>query len=161
MRTLSLLSTCGLLLAVGPAPAAAQTGAKDPAAAEARQERGSGWWNDPAVAEELGLGAEQRAKMDGYFDGFRERLQAAEAQAARTAFTDALEAGDWKQARSALEKLSAESALPVRAHGELKIEVLSTLDAEQLAKLVKGYPRLISQPWVRIPRRGGPRQRTR
>jgi Spy/CpxP family protein refolding chaperone len=169
MRTLSTLTTCGLLLAAlalagpGAAQPAEKPAAKADEAAGSAPARGprNGWWNDPKVVEQLTLSEEQRKKMDGYYESFREALRAGEGREARSAFTEALKAGNWKKARSSLAELSKESSLPVQIHGELKIDILSTLSKEQLAKLVEGYPRLIAQPWVRIPpRRGGPpRQR--
>lgn len=175
MRTLSTLTTCSLLLAAlalaGPGAAQPAEKAGEAAGSEKAGEaagsapaRGprNGWWNDPKVVEQLTLSEEQRKKMDGYYENFREALRAGEGREARSAFTEALKAGDWKKARSSLAQLSKESSLPVQTHGELKIDILSTLSKEQLAKLVEGYPRLIAQPWVRMPpRRGGPRQRTR
>lgn len=163
MRTLSLLTICGfLLLAIGPGPVAAQpeAGAKADAAPEGSPagSRPSGWWNEPSIVEALTLSEAQRKKMDGYLETFRKTLQGGEGAAARNAFTEALQAGEWKKARSELDEISAEASRPLRAHGQLKIDVLSTLSKEQLAKLVESYPRLISQPWVRMPRRGRARQ---
>lgn len=160
MRTLSLL-TAGcllLLLTVGNGPAAAQPGAKAAAAPEAASRASSspnGWWNEPAIIEKLTLSEEQRKKMDGSLEEFRKTLREIEGVAARDAFTDALTAGDWKKARAKLDELSKEASQPLLAHGRLKIDVLSTLSKEQLAKLVESYPRLIGQPWIRMPRRGG------
>lgn len=163
MRTLSLLAFCVLfLVTVASGPVAAQPGAKAGAAPEAGQAGSSanGWWNEPTVVEKLTLSEEQRKKMDGYLDTFRKVLREAEGAAARDAFTEALTAGDWKKARSKLDELSAASSQPLLAHGQLKIDVLSTLSKEQLAKLAESYPRLIGQPWIRTPqRRGGARQR--
>jgi Spy/CpxP family protein refolding chaperone len=162
MRTLSLLASCGLfLVAIGPSPVAAQPGAKAAPAPEAPQADAStgGWWNEPKIVETLTLGEEQRKKMDGFLEAFRQELRAGGGPAARRAFTEALTAGDWKEARARLQELSEEASRPLQAHGELKIDVLSALSKEQLAKLVESYPHLIDQPWIRMPRRGGFRQR--
>jgi Spy/CpxP family protein refolding chaperone len=108
---------------------------------------GSGiWWNNPTIVEELSLAEEQRKKMDGYLDEYR-RTEPGEDR--RLSFNEALHDGNWGKARSELKQLSDQAAASIRARGELKINVLSTLSDAQRKTLVERYRRLINQPWLR------------
>ncbi len=114
---------------------------------------GSGvWWNNPTIVEELSLAEEQRKKMDGYLDEYR-RTEPGEDR--RLSFNEALHDGNWGKARSELKQLSDQAAASIRARGEFKINVLSTLSDAQRKTLVERYRPLINQPWPRAMRLPG------
>lgn len=124
------------------------------------------WWNDLRVVEELSLSEEQREKMDAYLEAFRQTAPP-DGQETFASFMEALGAGEWKEARSELKRLSEQASAPIRARGELKIDVLSVLSDEQREKLAERYPRLIRQRWTAVGgrppagRRPGPGPRRR
>lgn len=113
------------------------------------------WWNEREIVEALSLSEEQRKKMDGRIDAWRQANRE-ESPATFASFNEALSLGNWDKARSELEQLSKQTSEPLRARGELKIDLLSTLSDEQLAILVERYPRVIYQPLLPTRRRGRP-----
>jgi len=130
--------------------------------AEAPAARGGArnvWWNEPTFVEALSLSEEQRTKADAFLKAYRETLEGPQGGAGVEVFHQALAKGDWARARTELDALSAQAAVPVRSRGELKLNVLKLLSDEQRAKLTEKFPRLVSHPWVRPPRRGVQRGR--
>ncbi|MGI9591044.1 MAG: Spy/CpxP family protein refolding chaperone [Myxococcota bacterium] len=116
----------------------------------------STWWNDPRLVEALGLGEEQREKMDGIYKKYlEERPSPTERGNRREPFAEALVAGDMKTAQKKLDELVQETSAPVRAHGELKIQVLSLLTTEQQAKLAADHENVIKRSWIPGTRRAG------
>jgi Spy/CpxP family protein refolding chaperone len=115
------------------------------------------WWNSPGIVRQLTLGDEQRAKMDGHLDAYRKTSHEA---SHRTAFSDSLAAGDWKEARTLLKQLEDQAVTSIRARGQLKINVLSVLSEDQRKTLVENYRRrLINQQWksaMRMPEQTEP-----
>lgn len=142
-------SVLSLALLVG-GPAAAQD-AKPGKAAKAPAAAGSSttWWNEPRFLDELALNEEQREKMDAHLATFK---KAAPEEARRTKFNQALQDGDWKLAKSELERLSELAAAAVGTRGQLKLSVISELTDAQRKTLVDKFPRLIFQPWTRAMR---------
>jgi hypothetical protein len=135
-----------------PAAAAAQPPAEKaapgaPPAPPGAAERPHLWWNDSSLIEQLELKADQRAKMDGAYEKFRSAATTRGAQAARSAFEAALREGKWSEARKQLDAWMDQQGAPVRAFGELKIEVLSLLSDGQRKKLYAELPRLVQAPW--------------
>jgi Spy/CpxP family protein refolding chaperone len=133
-------------------------GGKAPAPiGRARTNESMVWWNSPGIARQLSLGDEQRAKMDGHLDAYRKTHHEA---SHRTAFSDALAAGAWKEARTLLKQLEDQAVTSIRARGQLKINVLSVLSEEQRKTLVDNYRRrLINQQWknaMRLPEQTEP-----
>jgi Spy/CpxP family protein refolding chaperone len=117
--------------------------------------------------EALDLSQDQRDQMDEIYKKYLEdRPTPTERGARREPFTAALTAGDMKQARKNLDVLVEDTGAPVRAHGELKIHVLSLLTKEQHATLSRDHKDVITRSWIprsgrmaggpRGPRRPGP-----
>ena len=105
------------------------------------------WWNDPVLVEDLLLSDASRSAMDGHYQGYLDgRSQRAEREL-QEAFTDALNEGDWEEARKRLQELTVETGRPVKAQGELKIHVLSLLSNEQLVKLLRKKPAVAHEFW--------------
>ncbi|MBW2421534.1 MAG: Spy/CpxP family protein refolding chaperone [Deltaproteobacteria bacterium] len=110
------------------------------------------WWNDPKIVKGLSLTDEQREKMRALLKAYREAVPG---DPRTNAFQESLVQGNWKKARIESEKLAKAAETSVRIRGALKIDVLSVLSKEQLAKLVDQYPRLIYKRWRRA-MRGAP-----
>ena len=111
-------------------------GPKDPSAL---------WWNDPAIAKALSLTDEQRNKMEAHLTTYRKDVPRGRRA---DAFHETLVQGVWAKARSENKKLSDIAGTSVRLRGNLKVDVLSVLSAEQHQQLVDKYPRLIYKPWM-------------
>ena len=121
----------------------------------ARASESKVWWNTPAVVERLSLTDEQREKMDGYLEAYR---QTESGENRRPSFGDALADGNWREARKELKQLEDQAVASIRVRGELKINVLSALSDDQRKTLVERYRRLITQRWtqaMRQPERTG------
>jgi hypothetical protein len=99
----------------------------------------------PQLIEALSLKPEQREKMDAFLAASRQG--AGEGRELFGSFHEALAKGDWKTARSDLEKLAERSAAQTRAGGELKLHVLEALDDQQRALLAEKYPGLLRTQW--------------
>jgi Spy/CpxP family protein refolding chaperone len=134
--------------------------AADQPAAESPKAPNKSWWHEPDMIETLSITREQRDEMDGHLEKYRAQVQGRERHTPES-FFDALRAGDWNDARRELSRLADQAGAPLRASGELKIDVLSTLTNSQRETVLERYPRLIQQPWVRTrPRgRGNPARR--
>jgi hypothetical protein len=136
----------GLAFALAALSAAAQAPAPGKPAVERVRRH---WWNDPALVKDLSLSAEQRAAADALYEAHDAKLRSGGGRgAAQAAFTAALERGDWDAAQKQLDQQAAEAGEPLRAAGELKIEVLRQLSPEQRAGLAARYPRILSTPWA-------------
>ncbi len=141
-----------------PAPAK-DSGATAPAEEGAAAQPSSGatrrgWWNEPTISTALLVTDAQRQKMDTHLDAYLAALRG-EGREVTGAFQQALRAADWDKARAELARLVEQVGVPTRAQGELKIRVLSELDAAQHKLLLEKYPRLIERPWMRAPQRSG------
>ncbi len=112
------------------------------------------WWHDPKIVKALSLTDEQRKKMGEYLTAYREKLPQ---DGKPVAFHETLVQGDWKDARSEVDKLAKTAHTSVQMRGTLKIDVLSLLSKKQRELLVDRYPRLIYKRWRRAMREASPR----
>ncbi len=143
-----------------PAPAQDTGATGEPAGEGAAAQPGSGatrrgWWNEPSISSTLSVTDAQRKKMDAHLDAYLEAVRGGDGPELMAAFQQALRAADWNKARVELARLVEQGGVPARAQGELKIRVLSELDAAQHKLLLEKYPRLIERPWMRPQPRGG------
>jgi len=144
-----LLALAGLTIAVAPQDAFAKGPADEGRAAKGRQKAVEAmWWNDPEIVDHLSLSEDQRKNMDGQYRTYLETGPPRVDSVARDAFVEALAAGDWNGARARLDDMAEAAVIPLRAHGELKIRLLSQLSKEQHQRFVEKYPQLLKRPWV-------------
>jgi len=111
---------------------------------------GNAWWQTPAISDALELTPPQRAAMDGAMRTNLERRNELRMQsrADLKIYNEALDTGDWKAAAKTAEKLAGTAAAQNRLRSQLKIDVLTLLSKEQLAKLVADHAQVIRRPWV-------------
>jgi hypothetical protein len=107
------------------------------------------WWNDPSLIKALSLTDEQREKMARVLAAYHEKLPTDRSAAA---FHETLVQGKWQESRAENDKLARIAELSVRMRGDLKVDVLSLLSAEQHRELVDRCPQLIYKPWLRAMR---------
>jgi len=111
------------------------------------------WWDDPMIVEQIGLTDDQRARMNEVFSRYQDALDPRRYTAvSQKPYLDALERGDWEQARADADRWIESLQGPKRAMAELKLQVLPILSAEQRGKLIQHYPRVIRRSWSPSPR---------
>lgn len=107
------------------------------------------WWDDPTIVEQLEITDAQRAKMTEVFSELREQINPRRYNAVtQKPFLEALEKGEWDEAREQGERWVSSLQGPKRAMIELKLRVLPILSAEQRGKMISLYPRLIRRSWA-------------
>ena len=115
------------------------------------------WWNDPLIVDELTLSRAQRRKMDRAYQDFRRTAEPLRRQpTTQKPYLEALETGNWRAAKSESKKWLDAEQTPKRAMIDLKLEILPMLSADQRARLLEKYPRLIRRNWRPNPRWGRP-----
>lgn len=121
------------------------------------------WWNRPRMIRALALDAEQRAAMDVVLrDSLPERRELqGRLRDAQRAFGRAAVAGERLAAGQALGELAEHTAGLQRFEGQLKLQVLGHMRAEQREQLAENFPALLQRPWIvtRAVRRGFRRSR--
>ena len=111
------------------------------------------WWNDPVIAEPLGITDEQREKMNQAFSDYEKVAGPARRKSVtRKPYLVALENGNWELAKTEAERWLESDQVPKRAMVELKLAVLPILSADQRSRLVAQYPRLVRRPWNPAPK---------
>ena len=111
------------------------------------------WWNDPLIVDELSLSHEQRQQMDRAYSDFRQTVEPLRRKpTTQKPYLEALEGGDWQVAKSESGKWLDADQTPKRAMIELKLTILPMLSADQRARLLEKYPRLIRRNWSPNPR---------
>ncbi len=131
-----------------------------PGMADAQQDRKRIlWWNDPMIVDELSLSDDQRRKMDRAYRDFQRTVEPLKREpTTQRPYLEALEGGDWKAAKSESGKWLDATLAPKRAMIEMKLAILPLLSADQRARLLEKYPRLIRRNWSPNPRWGAPVQ---
>lgn len=111
------------------------------------------WWNQPSQTVEIELRKDQRAKMDSLLlECIRKRIVArARQRALRQQYRDAIMGGKLEEARRAAEELSKSVTERSMALYDLKIDVLSVLDAKQRRTIMTLYPGLLRKAWIKTP----------
>ncbi|MEM1207414.1 MAG: hypothetical protein AAGN66_29535 [Acidobacteriota bacterium] len=117
------------------------------------------WWHDGSTRELLALRSGQVEAMDAACRRFLTRPPR-DGRRAQRDFFQSLGEGDLGQAEAQLDRYGAAVALAARAEGDMMLEILGMLDADQLETMVSRRPMLLSSRWLlRLgPRkgRGGP-----
>jgi len=121
-----------------------------PAQGQAVRTSERAWWNQPEVIAALHLKDEQRTKMDAQLASALETQRTIQqSQAAQMkAFVDALVKCDWDAARRAAASVRDDMEKLWMAQTNLKIDVLTQLDATQRQTLAAQYRQLLRQPSV-------------
>ena len=145
-----------LIAAIAGSSGAQAPNAKGPQAPSAKGQGPTLWWNDPMIVDEISLTAQQRQKMDAAYEQFHKRTsEGPRTGDLRNEFFEAVEAGDWKRGRSILETWREQAVVPIQAMGDLKLEVMPLLSAEQREKLMASYPRIVKRQWRPVVRWAG------
>jgi Spy/CpxP family protein refolding chaperone len=148
-----------LALCLGAAPALAQPPAEKAPAGKAPAGKAPAqqaappvhlWWNDSDLVTTLSLRADQRTKMDQLFEkhGRAAPGRPSVPLKSRAEYFTALREGDMERARKQLSAWAEQESAEIRAAGELRIEILSLLDAEQRKILGKMTPAIANLAWV-------------
>jgi hypothetical protein len=108
------------------------------------------WWNHPAIAEAIGVRADQRAEMDRVMARHVEGHLAAAEKRERlgAAFQNALKSGEWDAARKNASELRDGIAQGWYNQALLKIDILQLLTKEQREKLAAEHSELLVRPWM-------------
>ena len=134
----ALLISIGMLSSAAESPAAGQ-------AAEAT------WWHRSEIVNALDLSPALLKKMDDVLQtNIGQRLELrSDFRTASKAFREALIAANRQKAEAAAERLADIAASRDRLSSRLKIDILSLLSREQLARLTVDYPKVIRGSWIR------------
>lgn len=118
----------------GADPSRAEQSAAQVAARRERQQ----WWNDQALAEELGLDSAQQQAMSARATVFDQQRDAARQQrrSGESEYRDALAAGDIAAARLAVDALAEAAAAQERASRLYQVDLMEMLDAGQRQQLM-------------------------
>ena len=142
MLKIPLLSAV-LMTVVSLLPAAEPPSSTQPA--------GTAWWHRSDIVKALNITPELQERMDRVLQvniGKRVELRTDFRKASR-AFREALGVGDWKKAQRAAGSLAGIAATRDRLGSSLKIDILSLLSKEQLARLTVDFPKVVRGPWIR------------
>lgn len=151
-RTSLIVATLALALCAALAraqqPPAEQGG--QPAAPQAP--KAHLWWEDPELVAKLSLEPSQREQMGRLFESYERQLEGAgNPNRARIAFLEALRQGDTERARKELASWADGLRAQARATGDLKVGVVSLLNAKQRKALAAVEPDLIAEQWLPRP----------
>jgi len=141
MLKIPLLSAV-LMTVVSLLPAAEPPSSTQPA--------GSAWWHRSDIVKALNLSSEVQGRMDEVLKAnIARRMELrTDFRKASRAFREALGVGDWKKAQDAAGSLAGIAATRDRLGSSLKIDVLSKLSKEQLARLSVDFPKVIRGQWI-------------
>ncbi len=151
-RPTLILGLLTLLTAFGAGAQGDQEGAKAAGSSNGiARVVGQMWWNQDKKVTALGLTDEQRGNMDtigrAYLEGRRAARTGQSDAFAR--FSESLQQGDWSTANDRAKAMAEESGKPLLAQGEMMVEVLRLLSAEQRQKLAADFPGIFKGPWMR------------